>query len=173
MITTIRTGLLHWTNKGDANKMGPGGSMSSEVGLPNNSYNPITNTAWVRTQKVILLNLGVVLHDCFFFICKCVVYISKVYIVWYQTFPRSVRHVTMSSKTWYGPVKGDSLLEQMTSRNPSISSLGGMWMSCKLDAGSSISSITQGWFRYVPLSPPSWRERNVSESTVGYRRWVQ
>jgi hypothetical protein len=29
---------------------GPGGSMSSVVGLPNNSYKPITNTAWVRTR---------------------------------------------------------------------------------------------------------------------------
>ena len=28
---------------------GPGGSMSKVVGLPNNSYKPITNTAWVRT----------------------------------------------------------------------------------------------------------------------------
>jgi hypothetical protein len=28
---------------------GPGGSMSWVVGLPNNSYKPITNTAWVRT----------------------------------------------------------------------------------------------------------------------------
>ena len=27
---------------------GPGGSMSQVVGLPNNSYKPITNTAWVR-----------------------------------------------------------------------------------------------------------------------------
>jgi hypothetical protein len=27
---------------------GPGGSMSKVVGLPNNSYKPITNTAWVR-----------------------------------------------------------------------------------------------------------------------------
>jgi hypothetical protein len=27
---------------------GPGGSMSWVVGLPNNSYKPITNTAWVR-----------------------------------------------------------------------------------------------------------------------------
>ena len=26
---------------------GPGGSMSQVVGLPNNSYKPITNTAWV------------------------------------------------------------------------------------------------------------------------------
>jgi hypothetical protein len=29
---------------------GQGGSMSYVVGLPNNSYKPITNTAWVRTQ---------------------------------------------------------------------------------------------------------------------------
>jgi hypothetical protein len=29
---------------------GPGGSMSSVVGLPNNSYKPITNTAWVRAR---------------------------------------------------------------------------------------------------------------------------
>ena len=28
---------------------GPGGSMSQLVGLPNNSYKPITNMAWVRT----------------------------------------------------------------------------------------------------------------------------
>jgi len=29
---------------------GPGGSMSKVVGLPNNSYKPITNTAWVRAR---------------------------------------------------------------------------------------------------------------------------
>ena len=29
-------------------KKGPGGSMSQVVGLPNNSYKPITNKAWVR-----------------------------------------------------------------------------------------------------------------------------
>ena len=29
---------------------GPGGSMSQIVGLPNNSYKPITNTAWVRAR---------------------------------------------------------------------------------------------------------------------------
>ena len=29
---------------------GPGGSMSLVVGLPSNSYKPITNTAWVRTR---------------------------------------------------------------------------------------------------------------------------
>ena len=28
---------------------GPGGSVSKVVGLPNNSYKPIANTAWVRT----------------------------------------------------------------------------------------------------------------------------
>ena len=28
----------------------PSGSMSQAVGLPNNSYKPITNTAWVRTR---------------------------------------------------------------------------------------------------------------------------
>ena len=31
-------------------KQGPGGSMSQVVGLPNNSYKPITNTAWVRSR---------------------------------------------------------------------------------------------------------------------------
>ena len=35
---------------------GPGGSMSQEVGLPNNSYKPITNTAWVRTRLCKLQN---------------------------------------------------------------------------------------------------------------------
>ena len=29
---------------------GPGGSMSQVVGLPNNAYKSITNTAWVRAQ---------------------------------------------------------------------------------------------------------------------------
>ena len=29
---------------------GPGGSMNQVVGLPNNSYKPITNTAWVRAR---------------------------------------------------------------------------------------------------------------------------
>ena len=29
---------------------GPGGSMSQVVGLPNNSYKPMTNTAWVRAR---------------------------------------------------------------------------------------------------------------------------
>ena len=29
---------------------GPGGSMSEVVELPNNSYKPITNTAWVRAR---------------------------------------------------------------------------------------------------------------------------
>jgi hypothetical protein len=29
---------------------GPGGSMSKVVGLPNNSYKPITNTAWLRAR---------------------------------------------------------------------------------------------------------------------------
>ena len=31
---------------------GPGVSMSSVVGLPNNSYKPITNSAWVRARFV-------------------------------------------------------------------------------------------------------------------------
>ena len=33
---------------------GPGGSMSLVVGLPNNSYMSITNTAWVRARLCIL-----------------------------------------------------------------------------------------------------------------------
>ena len=33
---------------------GPGGSMSQVVGVPNNSYTNITNTAWVRAQLCIL-----------------------------------------------------------------------------------------------------------------------
>jgi hypothetical protein len=31
-------------------RKGPGGSMSYVIGLPNNSYKPITNTAWVRAR---------------------------------------------------------------------------------------------------------------------------
>jgi len=30
--------------------LGPGGPMSKVVGLPNNSYKPITDTAWVCTR---------------------------------------------------------------------------------------------------------------------------
>ena len=33
---------------------GTGGSMSEVVGLPNNSFKPINNTAWVRTRLFIL-----------------------------------------------------------------------------------------------------------------------
>ena len=29
---------------------GPGGSISWVIGLPNNSYKPISNTAWVRAR---------------------------------------------------------------------------------------------------------------------------
>ena len=39
-----------------------------------------------------------------------------------QSFPRSVGQVAMSSKNWFGPVKGYSLLVQMTNRNLSTSS---------------------------------------------------
>ena len=34
----------------------PGGSMCQVVGLPNNSYKPITNTAWVRARDCKLQN---------------------------------------------------------------------------------------------------------------------
>ena len=37
---------------------GPGGSMSYVVGLPNNSYKPITNTAWVRARLCKLQTRG-------------------------------------------------------------------------------------------------------------------
>ena len=32
------------------NEHGPGGSMSQVVGLPHNSYKPITNTAWIHAR---------------------------------------------------------------------------------------------------------------------------
>ena len=38
-----------------------------------------------------------------------------------QSFPRSVGHVAVPSKNWFGSVKGYSLLDQMTSRNLSAS----------------------------------------------------
>ena len=41
---------MYDTGNINMNKGARGGSMSQVVGLPNNSYNPITNTAWVRTQ---------------------------------------------------------------------------------------------------------------------------
>jgi hypothetical protein len=37
---------------------GPGGSMSEVVGLPNNSYKPITNAAWVRARLCKLQKKG-------------------------------------------------------------------------------------------------------------------
>ena len=40
-----------------------------------------------------------------------------------QFFPKSVGHVIMSSKNWFNQVKGYSLLDQMTSRNLSTSSV--------------------------------------------------
>ena len=33
---------------------GPGSSMSNVVGLPNNSYKPITNASWIRARLCIL-----------------------------------------------------------------------------------------------------------------------
>ena len=52
--------------------------------------------------------------------------------------PKDIRFIgllAMSSKNWFGSVKGYSLLNQMTSRNLSTSS--GIYASCKLDTGSS------------------------------------
>ena len=40
---------------------GPGGSKCQVVGLPNNSYKPITNTAWVRARLLQLTKKGA--HD--------------------------------------------------------------------------------------------------------------
>jgi hypothetical protein len=68
-------------------------------------------------------------------VCGCIIdkftstcnYIICVYDtakdVCFHLFPRSVGHVAMSSKNWFGPVKGYSLLVQMTSRNLSTSSV--------------------------------------------------
>ena len=47
-ITCIMLSILYW----GCNMASPGGSMSYVVGLPNNSYKPITNMAWVRTRLV-------------------------------------------------------------------------------------------------------------------------
>ena len=41
----------------------------------------------------------------------------------YQSFTRFVGHMSMSSKNWFGPVNGCSLLDQMSSRNLSTSSV--------------------------------------------------
>ena len=62
---------------------------------------------------------------------NCVIFATQV-----QSFPRSIRHVAISSKNWFGPVKGYSLLDQMGSRNLSTSSVEYV-NACKLDAGSS------------------------------------
>ena len=37
---------------------GPGGSMSWVVGLPNSSYKPVSNTAWVRARLCKLQKYG-------------------------------------------------------------------------------------------------------------------
>ena len=47
-ITCIMLSILYW----GCNMASPGGSMSYVVRLPNNSYKPITNMAWVRTRLV-------------------------------------------------------------------------------------------------------------------------
>jgi len=41
----------------------------------------------------------------------------------FQSFPRSVGHVAMSCENLFEPVKGYSLLDKMTSRNRSTSSV--------------------------------------------------
>ena len=45
------------------NKQGPGGSMSWVVGLPNNSYKPITNTACLRTWLCNFINYKKRVHS--------------------------------------------------------------------------------------------------------------
>ena len=46
--TSISSSLL--LIRDASQEKGPGGSMSQVVGLPNNSYKPITNTAWVLAR---------------------------------------------------------------------------------------------------------------------------
>ena len=41
---------LYCIDCSSSSNYGGGGSMSQVVGLPNNSYKPITNTAWVRAR---------------------------------------------------------------------------------------------------------------------------
>ena len=53
-----------------------------------------------------------------------------------QSFPKFVRHVAMSSKKWFGPVKRYSLLDKWPV-GIWAPPLWSMWMSCKLVAGSS------------------------------------
>ena len=43
-------GIFYFVTISSGFHIGPGGSMSQVVGLPNNSYKPITNTAWVRAR---------------------------------------------------------------------------------------------------------------------------
>ena len=47
---TLFCNLQSWARTDAVLARGPGGSMSQVVGLPNNSYKPITNTSWARTQ---------------------------------------------------------------------------------------------------------------------------
>ena len=59
--------------------MGPGGSMSQVVELPNNSYKPITNTKWVRAR---LCKLQIKVHST----CsgKCKVYQLLAHGQWFS-----------------------------------------------------------------------------------------
>jgi hypothetical protein len=76
----------------------------------------------------------------------------------FQSFPRSVIHVAMSSKNWFGPVKGYSLLDQMTSRNLNTSSVEYVMGSFKL-------SFTQKQCTtFVKINYKSKRDLNTSVS---------
>ena len=58
-VVNVRTWHLHlYKIESPIYRQGPGGSMSWVVGLPNNSYKPITNMAWVRARLCKLQTRG-------------------------------------------------------------------------------------------------------------------
>jgi hypothetical protein len=61
-ICFIYLNMIHLSNY--HSEEGPGGSMSWVVGLPNNSYKPITNTSWVRARLCILQPEVIMFNSC-------------------------------------------------------------------------------------------------------------
>jgi hypothetical protein len=82
------------------------------------------NNALILTSELIYKQMWSHIYDSPA-LCKLGVIFFRKYLILRvsQSFPRYVGHAAMSSKNWVSPVKGYSLLDQMTSRNLSTSSV--------------------------------------------------
>ena len=87
---------------------GPGGSMSQVVGLPNSSYKPITNTAWVRA-RLCKLQKG-----CF----RLAATSDKVYLL--LAHARWFSPVSSTAKTGHHDIAEILLKVALNTKNPSI-----------------------------------------------------